>query len=442
MTGILCLCNASAFPLTDSNPDSPAFRKRFMASYGVNADIEPTLSQKDRPLYESIAPHLENDPRYAIQQVEQQITRDSNAAFDFLLGNLYYSIEDFAAAKRHLQNAVKKFPTFRRAYRTLALIEVQQSRFTASVPLWRKVITLGGGDAQSYGLLAYAYLLEEKYASAATAYDMARMFAPDSHDYKRGKAQCLFMTENYTAAIALFDELISESPDQQDYWMFQANAFIAQERYNQAIANLEIAHELGTPTWESLILLGDLYLSQNTYPLAIAAYQKALNAHPTTPPDKALLPLQSLLKLKHYAEAKAYVQTLDQTLQSELTPEQQIEYSLMQAEIELGLGAAESARVRLTDILNREPLNGHALVLLGNLEKNQGNFAKAELHLERATHLAAVQVQAWESLGQLAIKRRDFKQAIQSFEQAYKLKPSPQLKDYIEKLTSMESLPQ
>lgn len=433
---LICL-QLSAFPLTDSSPNSPEFRKQFMASYGVNAEIEPTLTQKDRPLYESIEPHLKSDPRYAIQQVENKLTSESSAAFDFLLGNLYYSIQDFNASKQNLQNAIKKFPSFRRAYRTLALIEVQQDNLSASIPLWLKVIALGGGDAQSYGLLGYAYLNEEKYKSALTAYEMARMFAPESHDYKRGEAQCLLMTQNYDGAIALFDELIAESPGKADYWLFQANAFLSKENHKNAIANLEIAHELGKPSWSSLVLLGDLYLSQNTFQLAIATYQKALNKHPSISVDKALIPLRSLLQMRHYEEAKAYLETFDQVFKEKLAPGQQVERSLMNARIDFGLGNEETARKRLQLILSTDPLNGHALILLGNHEKEKGNLAEAELHLERASHLPDFQAEAWESLGKLAIERRDFKQAVHFFQKAYANTKKQYLNEYVKRLASM-----
>ena len=423
-----------AFPLTDSDPNSPEFRQRFIGSYGVLADVEPKLSQADRPLYESIAPYLQSNPRYAIQQVEKKITNKSNAAFDFLLGNLYYSIQEYDSSRTALRTAIRKFPSFRRAYRTLALIEVQRGQLNASIPLWLKVITLGGGDAQSYGLLAYAYLREEKYRSALTAYTMARMFNPDSEDFKRGEAQCLLMTENYAGAIALFDDLIADAPSNGEYWLFQANAFLSEKHPDKAIANLEIAHDLGNATWQSLSLLGDLYLSRNNWNLAVVTYQEAVNQHPSTPVDKALNPLRSLLKIGLYQEAQTYMQTFNTIFAEKLKLEHQVEHRLMVIRINLGLGKTIEARKQLLEILDTDPLNGDALILLGNYEKEQGNLAAAELHLERASHLPDFRAEAWENLGKLFIERRDLKQAIYYFEKAYALTQAGYLKDYLKRL--------
>ena len=53
---------------------------------------------------------------------------------------------------------------------------IQRTDYQAAIEPFLKVIELGGSDAQSYGLLAYAYLNQEKYESSLSAYRMARMF--------------------------------------------------------------------------------------------------------------------------------------------------------------------------------------------------------------------------------------------------------------------------
>ena len=202
---------AAPFEPSDSDPNSAEFRRRFLANHGVNEAIEPKLTVDERPLQEAILPHLRDNPREAIRLIEQAITPETNPAFLSILGNLYYQIDDFANSERYLRQTLEKFPSLRRSWRTLALCYVQRDMFKASVAPLLKVIELGGGDAQSYGLLAYSHLLNEKYESALAAYRMARMFKPDSLDFRRGQAQCLLMTHQHLAAVALFDELIADT---------------------------------------------------------------------------------------------------------------------------------------------------------------------------------------------------------------------------------------
>ena len=194
-TLIISLHASPTFDLVDTNPGSPEFKQRFYGSFGINSAIEPKLTQEDRPLYESIEPYLKNNAAKAIQLAKQGINKDSNAAFDYLVGSLYYTQSNYSNAATHLKAALRKFPDFRRAHRNLSLIYIQQDRYEDAIRHLLRVIELGGGDGQSYSMLAYAYLTQEKYQSALSAYQLARMFLPDSLDVRRGEAQCLLMTE-------------------------------------------------------------------------------------------------------------------------------------------------------------------------------------------------------------------------------------------------------
>ena len=88
------LTSGAAFPLTDSDPDSLTFRRRFMAGHGVNEAIEPKLTVKDRPLQEAIMPLIRTNPQKAIELIEKDLTPETNPAFLNILGNLYYQTND------------------------------------------------------------------------------------------------------------------------------------------------------------------------------------------------------------------------------------------------------------------------------------------------------------------------------------------------------------
>ena len=88
----ILLASGASFPLTDSDPDSAAFRRRFLASHGVNEAIEPKLTVKDRPLQEAIMPLIRTNPQKAIELIETELTPDTNPAFLNILGNLYFRL--------------------------------------------------------------------------------------------------------------------------------------------------------------------------------------------------------------------------------------------------------------------------------------------------------------------------------------------------------------
>ena len=420
-----------SFDLVDTHPNSPEFKQRFYGSFGINSAIEPILTQADRSLYESIAPYLLNKPEKAIELAKKGITKTSNAAFDYLVGSLYYIQCNYSDAASYLNAALKKFPDFRRAHRNLALIYIQQDNYETAIKHLLRVIELGGGDGQSYSMLAYAYLTEEKYQSALSAYQLARMFLPDSIDVRRGEAQCLLMTQQYGTAIALFDELISEHPDEQDYWLFQANSYLSQNQVDDAIANLEIAHTVAPPSASSLSLLGDMYLNEDAYELALNNYLAALKQDPTTRPEQALKPLRRLMQLGLFDAARTYLKLIDSSLESELSPEQTVEKTVIVAQLTIEAGDLEQGLAQLQSVLKEQPLNGDALLLMANVQLDQEAYATATFYFERATSVVEVQVEALIGLARTAVAQSRFHAALKHLQQSQRIKQRPDVAQFM-----------
>lgn len=419
------------FDLVDTNPGSPEFKQRFYGSFGINSAIEPKLTQEDRPLYESIEPYLKNNPTKAIQLAKEGISKDSNAAFDYLVGSLYYTQSNYSSATTYLKAALKKFPDFRRAHRNLALIYIQQDRYNDSIKHLLRVIELGGGDGQSYSMLAYAYLTQEKYQSALSAYQLARMFLPDSKDVRRGEAQCLLMTEQHSAAIALFDELIAENPSEQDFWLFQANSYLSQEQLSDAIANLEIAHTVATPSASSLSLLGDLYLNQDAYTLALQSYEAALKRDPQVKPEQAFKPLRRLMQLGLFDEARAYIALIESSLQSELSPEQAAEKAVFTAQLTIEGGNFEQGLAQLEAVLAEQPLNGDALILMANVQLDREAYEEATFYFERATSVPEAQIEALIGLARTDVAQAKFKDALKHLQKSQRIKKRPDVAQFM-----------
>ncbi|MGZ0707861.1 tetratricopeptide repeat protein [Coraliomargarita sp. W4R53] len=422
---------AVPFQLTDSSPGSAEFRARFLANYGTLSELEPSMTAKDRPLFERVEPYLKNNPQQAIREVEAALNADSNPAFRFLLGSLYYQTSRYGQAEQNLRMAVKAFPDFRRAYRTLGLIYVQTNRYPEAITAWLKVISLGGGDAQSYGLLGYAYLTESKYQSALSAYQMARMFKPDSVDFRRGEAQSLLETSQYRQAAALFEELIAEQPTVADMWLLQANTFLQLERYDDAIANLEVVHGMGAGTRDSRFLLGNLYLRAENYRPALQAYQAGLTQPGELDVAQAMQPLEYLIGRGLIAEAREYLQSMQQRLPAELSPEQTDLLALAEAKIERRSENSEAALALLKPLVERNPLQGEALLLIAEIELEAERFEEAVFYLERAKSVPEKQVDALIAMGRLEVNRDDFEAALKYLREAQQIKPQPQIARYI-----------
>ena len=430
----MCSQEIPLFSLTDSNPDSPNFRRRFMALNGVHEPIEPKLTPEDRPLQNSILPWIKENPKKAIELIEAKLGPTTNPAFLNILGNLYYQIGDYKNSEHYMLKALEQFPSLRRSWRTSALGYVQINALQKAVQPLLKVIELGGGDAQSYGLLAYAYLNAEKYESALAAYRMARMFDPDSFDFRRGQAICLLQAHQLQSAIALFDELILESPKEASFWMAQANAFISANQKDQAIANLQLLADLDEANWESLQLLGNLYLNQNLTTLALDAYSRAFQKHGPKEAIEAIRPLNYLLDRGLYKEAKIYHDLISNSFQSELDDTSQRSLRMAHAKIEINVGDREQAVHSLRKGIREDPMDGASLLLLGKYYLDVQIYEEAIYHLERASSVKNTQVDALITLGQLEVKRGNLEAALSSLRKAEQVDTNTNLKRFIESI--------
>ena len=190
-----------------------SFVKSFLGSYGFLGEYEPKISETEKTVLRTLIDLIKASPKAAIKQLEPQIKSSSSAAFDFILANLYFQEGNLAKAQKYYTSATKKHPEFRRAYKNLGLVYVQDGNFKKAIPTISKALELGVVDGRAYGLLAYGYLSEEKYYPAEAAYRQAILIQPDVKDWKIGLARCLLETERYTEAVALFETLLKDEPN-------------------------------------------------------------------------------------------------------------------------------------------------------------------------------------------------------------------------------------
>ncbi|MFW5883367.1 MAG: tetratricopeptide repeat protein, partial [Verrucomicrobiota bacterium] len=310
--GLLLLLPAALFgqlspELTSSYWQDPDFRDRFMQTYGTRGEIEPKVNQEEAAILQQIMPQLEaSNYRLAINTLQAQITPQSSAALDMVLGNLYFQEGNVSAARQAYREAIRKFPNFLRAHQNLGILEVQNGNFETAIPLLSKTIEMGIADGDTYGLLAYSFLNQGQYGSAESAYRQALLLDPNNPDWKNGLINALLENSKPGEAIAIIEEVIAKDPSKPEFWMVQANAYLAMDDRQKAIANLEMVRRLGKADAQSLMLLGDLYMSGEMADLALTVYKEAIEQDGEITADKAMRSAEVLLSQANYDEALEY----------------------------------------------------------------------------------------------------------------------------------------
>ncbi len=419
--------------LTRSFWTGPTFIQEFMGTYGFDGEKEPKVSQEEGAIFQQIIPLVTaGQEQQAITLLQANIMADSSAALDFTLGNLYLQSGQFSRAERAYREAIRKFPNFMNAHKNLGSLYVQQGKYKDAIKHLIKTIDLGGNSGVIYGVLGYSYLNLQKYASAENAYREALLLQPDSRDWKNGLIQSLNAQRKHAELVGILNEVISENQNNADYWMFQANAFVALERWGDAIGNLEILDRMGVASAKSLMLLGDLYMQEGVPSSALIAYQGSLQKGGQLGNGEFIRAAEILIGQSNYSEAEDYIERILETREKSLTSDQRLDIYNLQSEIYLAKGDSDRAAETLENILEEDPLNGPALLNLGEYYWRNNEIEEAELMFERAQKIEDYEVESLVQHARMLVNQRNFDKAVEQLRRVVILDNSERYQQYLE----------
>ncbi len=415
--------------------NDPAFQRQFAQSYIAETDIEPRVTSVERDQMQKILDLISEDKMdKAENMLERERGRDANALFDFTLANIYFQQGKLDGAADAYTVAVEKYPKFRRAWKNLGLIHVRKNEYAEALPALTRVVELGGGDALTYGLLGFAYASEGNDLSAESAYRMAILLDPDTLDWKMGLARSLFKQERYGEAVALCDSLIGEQPESADLWLLQANAYIGLEKPLKAAENYEFVDELGQSTAESLMMLGDIYVNEELFRVAVDSYMRAMEKDPLRTVERAMRAARVMTAQSAYGETKRLVEYIESTYGEELDVVMRKDILKLRARLAVAEGAGEEEARILEQIVELDPLDGEALILLGQHAGRHGDEEKAVFYYERAAHIEKFEADAKIRHAQLLVKQGKYAEALPLLRRAQQVKPRDDVQKYLEQV--------
>lgn len=406
------------------------FVKSFIGSYGFLMGYEPKISDEEKAVLRSLVELIKAKPKAAIAQLRPQIKPKSSAAFDFILANLYFQEGNLKEAENFYKKATKKYPSFRRAFKNLGLVQVQAGNFKDAISTISRALELGEVDGRAYGLLAYGYLTQEKYYPAEAAYRQAILIQPDQKDWRIGLARCLLETERYNEAVSLFNTLLKEDPDNSDYWLIQSNAYLGKEQTLQAAQNLEIVRRMGKAELSSLTLLGDIYMNNQAPNLALDAYLAANEKAASKDVGPLLRAANILTRSTNFTQASTLIAGVRSNSAIILTSEQDLELLNNEAKIARAEGDDASAVIILNKIVERDALNGEALIELANYYADQDMLPEAINRYEQAAKISASERAALIAHAQALVRKKQYSEATPLLKRALKIKSEPNLEAY------------
>jgi tetratricopeptide (TPR) repeat protein len=415
--------------------NDPVFKRQFIAGYGVNAEVEPRVTKEEVAILEKILPLMSQDLGKAEAALKKQMKPDCSAILDFTLGGIQFQQERMAESLASHRRAVGKFPSFRRAWRNLGLINVRSGDYDATIAAFTRMIELGGGDAYAYGLLGFAHAAKQDYQPAEASFRNALLLQPDNTEWRLGLTQCVFRQRKFEDAASLLDVLIARHPEKSEFWLLQAHTFLGMKQPLRAAGNLELIDRLGKATVDSQGTLGDIYVGENLMDLAARAYRRAIDVDVKQPLARPLRCAEVLAARGAIAQARQLVSHIREVCETQSDDTDRHKLLKLDARLAMaeGVGGAEAAEV-LEEIVTLDPLDGEALMLLGRHYGQQSEPDRAIFYYERAASLEAFEAEARIRHAQVLVGMGRYAEAIPLLRRAQQVKPRDEIARYLDQV--------
>jgi tetratricopeptide (TPR) repeat protein len=283
-------------------------------------------------------------------------------------------------------------------------------------------------------MLAFSYANQGNHLSAETAYRMAILLDPDTVDWKKGLAISLFQQRRFADAAALFDTLIAAQPDSAELWLAQANAYIGLGKPLKAAENYEMVDYLGASTLDSLSNLGDIYVNEQLFDLAASYFVRALEKDPKAYFGRAMRSARDLSIRGALDETSLLVERIEALVGDELGAAQRAELLRLRARVAMERGGGEAEALLLEEIVALDPLDGKALILLGDHESRAGDVEKAAFYYERAGSVEAFEAEAKVRHAQLLVGEQRYGEALPLLRRALALEDKENVRAYLEQV--------
>ena len=453
--------------------DGEAFQRDFMQSYRPLTELEPEIPDDEKPtLLEALRlaglvsreegdrrrsrDRQDEQPKSKLQQLDEAIAylKDnidptSGAAMHFTLGNLYFQKsfaegltsqekEDAAAnavdAYRRAVDEEDGFPRYRRAWDNMAKLYVQYGRHAEAVECLTEVIRLGGRDGVTFGLLGFSYGNLGRDIAAESAYRQAIMLDDETMDWKLGLARSMFKQQRYGAAAAFTDTLIKTSPENADFWLLQANAYIGMQKPVEAAYNYEFVDTLGESTVDSLNTLGDIYINEGLFELAVESYGRALAMQEKGGLDRALRAAKVLAARGAHDAVELMVQQIREHREGNLEDQERKEMLKLEARVAVARGNEEQEIEVLEQIVEIDPLDGEALMLLGQYHRRNKDLEQAMLYYQQAESIEEFEADAKVRQAQVLVSQGKYNQAVSLLKSAQRINYRETIQEYLEQV--------
>ena len=218
----------------------------------------------------------DNILKLAIEQYEEILQLEPDSVENhLLLGRLYRLNNDLLKAENEFKTAVKLDPSSEDAATTLALLYTEENDSTRAAQVLSSVPD-ASRSAKLYSVLGYTYEQQKQYKKAIDAYRKAVELDRDNLDAVRGLAQNLMNDGQTDAALEQYKVIAEANPEDAQTYLRMAEIYRRNGKFDLALDNLNKAQSMVQESLEVPYELAAVYQAQGRYDEAEQTLQDLL----------------------------------------------------------------------------------------------------------------------------------------------------------------------
>jgi len=389
--------------------------------------IEPEMTEAEQAVYDKIAPILSRRPQLALKLLKSMAgtTPDGASkptpAFEFMMGNAFYAVNDFSAAEKKYRSVVERNPAFVKAWKNLGVLYYVQNRYAEAAPCFSRAVALGDRDPMTFGLFGTSLEKTGNAVSAESSYLQALAADPANINWIEGLLRLYLADKRLGKAETLVLALLKAHPQEAKYSLTYLNLLLSSQRKLEAISLLQRMSDTGLAREEDVGVLADLYAEQQMIPEALATLDLLAKSQPELARQRLLRLARTLIAARSWNGAATVLEALSQATHSSPA---RIAYLETKVELELARKHWIDAKRELQALLEEAPSSGTAWMGLGRVHMAETEEAEAVAAFERAREIPESAYRASLELANIACKNRRYAQCLGHLDHALGIQQS------------------
>ena len=353
------------------------------------------------PIFQKLAQSSGNDPasHYLLATALIKLEKFDDAivsakkAFDLDKENTYYSQQ-------------------------LAELYAKRRKYPEAATIYEKLLQKNPGNIQ-YGVeLAAVYVFNDQFDKAIDTYNVLEKSLGVTEEITHQKEQLYLRQNNLDKALAEAKKLIAAEPGEVSYLVELAEMLIANERIVEAVAPLEEALKVNPDEAQAHVLLADIY-RRNGDVEKCNQELKLVFANPNLDSDPKIRVLSGYLTmLKTEAEVNEAVTLAKQLVE---THPNEARTNVVYADLLM----RQSKKAEARDLYAKAArIDGSVFQVWGailQLDSDLNQVDSMLVHSEKALEVFPNQGIFWYSNGTAQLAKKNFREALSSFEESLKL---------------------